>query len=88
LAIVHDNHSSGTDERTPNAVLAMAHQPAKISSLAVRSISKELLMALIEAGTKAPSFALSNQDEVTVKSDDFAGRYVLLWWYPKASTPG
>ena len=45
-------------------------------------------MALIEAGAKAPSFTLSNQDEVTVKSDDFAGRYVLLWWYPKASTPG
>ncbi len=45
-------------------------------------------MALIEAGTKAPSFTLSNQDEVTVKSDDFSGRYVLLWWYPKASTPG
>ncbi len=45
-------------------------------------------MALIEAGARAPSFALSNQDEVTVKSDDFAGRYVLLWWYPKASTPG
>ena len=45
-------------------------------------------MALIEAGAKAPSITLSNQDEVAVKSDDFAGRYVLLWWYPKASTPG
>ena len=51
-------------------------------------IAKELLMALIEAGIKAPSFTLSNQDEVTVKSADFTGRYILLWWYPKASTPG
>ena len=45
-------------------------------------------MALIDAGTQAPDFALSNQDGAVVKSDDFSGRYVLLWWYPKASTPG
>ena len=45
-------------------------------------------MSLIEAGSAAPSFALSNQDGAVVKLDDFAGRYVLLWWYPKADTPG
>lgn len=45
-------------------------------------------MALIDVGTNAPSFELSNQDGAAVKSDDFTGRYVLLWWYPKADTPG
>ena len=45
-------------------------------------------MALIDVGSKAPAFALRNQDGGTVSSDDFTGRYVLLWWYPKASTPG
>jgi len=45
-------------------------------------------MALIGAGAAAPAFALPNQDGKTVKRDDFAGRYVLLWWYPKADTPG
>ncbi len=43
---------------------------------------------LIEAGADAPLFSMPNQDGMTVSLDDFAGRYVLLWWYPKASTPG
>ncbi len=45
-------------------------------------------MSLIEAGSAALSFTLPNQDGTPVKFDDFAGRYVLLWWYPKADTPG
>ncbi len=45
-------------------------------------------MSLIEAGRAAPSFALPNQDGTPVKLNDFAGKYVLLWWHPKADTPG
>jgi peroxiredoxin Q/BCP len=45
-------------------------------------------MALIAAGVDAPDFRLPNQDGSAVKKDDFTGRYVLLWWYPKADTPG
>ena len=45
-------------------------------------------MALIETGSDAPSFELPNQDGEPVAKDDFAGRYVLMWWYPKADTPG
>lgn len=45
-------------------------------------------MALPETGAQAPAFSVSNQDGKTVSLDDFAGRYVLLWWYPKADTPG
>lgn len=45
-------------------------------------------MALIEAGATGPDFSLPNQDGKTVSKDDFTGRYVLLWWYPKADTPG
>ena len=45
-------------------------------------------MSLIEAGAPAPAFSMTNQDGMTVSLDDFADRYVLLWWYPKASTPG
>ena len=45
-------------------------------------------MALIATGADAPDFNLPNQDGKTVKKDDFVGRYVLLWWYPKADTPG
>jgi peroxiredoxin Q/BCP len=45
-------------------------------------------MTLIAAGADAPAFSLPNQDGNVVKKDDFTGRYVLLWWYPKADTPG
>ncbi len=45
-------------------------------------------MSLIQAGTAAPAFSLPSQDGTPVKLDDFAGGYVLLWWYPKADTPG
>ena len=44
--------------------------------------------SMIEAGSQAPAFAMTNQDGATVKLEDFAGKYVLLWWYPKADTPG
>jgi len=43
---------------------------------------------MIAAGEQAPAFSFTNQDGATVSLDDFSGKYVLLWWYPKADTPG
>ena len=43
---------------------------------------------LLEAGSKAPEFALSNQDGQEVKLSDFAGQKVVVYFYPKDSTPG
>lgn len=45
-------------------------------------------MALIEVGDAAPNFSMRNQADEAVTLDDFSGKYVLLWWYPKADTPG
>ena len=39
-------------------------------------------------GTKAPDFTLDDQDGKSISLSDFAGQNVLLWFYPKASTPG
>jgi len=39
-------------------------------------------------GTKAPNFTLEDQDGNSVSLSDFQGQKVLLWFYPKASTPG
>lgn len=39
-------------------------------------------------GEAAPGFSLSNQDGAQVSLSDQAGKYVLIWWYPKADTPG
>lgn len=43
---------------------------------------------MLEIGTPAPDFSIPNQDGVVVSMADQLGSYVLLWWYPKASTPG
>lgn len=43
---------------------------------------------MLAPGTSAPGFALPDQDGRMVRLADFAGRWLLLWWYPKASTPG
>jgi peroxiredoxin Q/BCP len=42
----------------------------------------------IEVGTKAPQFALPDEDENEVKLSDFAGRRVVVFFFPKADTPG
>lgn len=48
----------------------------------------EANVALIEVGAEAPAFSLANQDGTAVSLAQHAGKYVLVWWYPKADTPG
>ncbi len=43
---------------------------------------------MLTSGQKAPDFSLSDQDGRTVRLSDFRGRKVLLYFYPKADTPG
>lgn len=43
---------------------------------------------MIETGTEAPDFELLDQDGNTVKLSDLRGRRVVLYFYPKADTPG
>ncbi|MCM3881599.1 MAG: thioredoxin-dependent thiol peroxidase [Vicinamibacterales bacterium] len=45
-------------------------------------------MPLIEPGKKAPAFALKDQRGKTRKLADYAGRPVILYFYPKDDTPG
>ncbi len=42
----------------------------------------------LEPGQKAPAISLSDQDGTTVKLSAFKGRKVLVYFYPKADTPG
>ena len=45
-------------------------------------------MILLKVGDKAPDFTLPNQDENSVSLLDYKNKKVVLWFYPKASTPG
>jgi len=42
----------------------------------------------LDEGTTAPAFALRDHTGETVSLTDLTGKWVVLWWYPKASTPG
>jgi thioredoxin-dependent peroxiredoxin len=43
---------------------------------------------VIEKGEQAPDFELPDQDGRPVKLSDFRGQRVVLYFYPKADTPG
>ena len=45
-------------------------------------------MPVIEDGRKAPAFALQDQNGTTLRLKDYAGRPVVLYFYPKDDTPG
>lgn len=43
---------------------------------------------MLEVGTKAPDFALQDQDGATHRLSEYAGKKVILYFYPKDNTPG
>lgn len=43
---------------------------------------------MIEAGKKAPEFSLQGSDGKTHSLKDYAGKTVVLYFYPKDNTPG
>ena len=45
-------------------------------------------MNQLKSGDAAPAFSLKDQDGKMVKLTDFKGRKLLLYFYPKADTPG
>jgi len=45
-------------------------------------------MAKLDIGDRAPAFNLQNQQGKSVSLRDFRGRKLLVYFYPKADTPG
>lgn len=43
---------------------------------------------MLKPNSKAPAFSLPDQNGHIVKLSDFAGQWVLLYFYPKDDTPG
>tara|TARA_B100001123_G_C15225919_1_gene993138 strand:+ start:117 stop:251 length:135 start_codon:yes stop_codon:yes gene_type:complete len=43
---------------------------------------------LLKIGDKAPEFILSNQEGKNISLKNLKGQKFILWFYPKASTPG
>ena len=43
---------------------------------------------MLEIGTKAPAFELPDQNGVMHRLEDYKGKKVILYFYPKDNTPG
>ena len=43
---------------------------------------------MLSSGTPAPAFEATDHKGETIRLKDFAGKRVVLWFYPKADTPG
>ena len=43
---------------------------------------------MLDTGTQAPTFELENQDGETVSLSEFDGQRVVVYFYPRADTPG
>ena len=43
---------------------------------------------MLNPGDKAPDFVRRDHNGQTVKLADLKGKTVVLWFYPKADTPG
>jgi peroxiredoxin Q/BCP len=42
----------------------------------------------LKKGDKAPSFKILNQNNAMISLSDFKNQKILLWFFPKANTPG
>jgi peroxiredoxin Q/BCP len=43
---------------------------------------------MLNVGDVAPDFVASDHTGQTVRLRDYRGKLVLLWFYPRAGTPG
>lgn len=43
---------------------------------------------MLKVGDQLPEFESVNQDGETIKSSDFSGKKLIVFFYPKANTPG
>ena len=43
---------------------------------------------MLDIGEKAPSFTLPDGDGTEISLHNFRGKKVVLWFFPKANTPG
>ncbi len=57
-----------------------------LRTLARRLTQKQAPM--LEIGTPAPAFEAVDQDGNTLRSTELVGKRYVLWFYPKADTPG
>jgi peroxiredoxin Q/BCP len=54
----------------------------------LKFMAKIRIMIKLKVGDSAPQFSVKDQDGNVINLNDFKGKKVVLFFYPKASTPG
>ncbi len=55
---------------------------------AVRMLTKGKWKLMLKPGDQAPAFSAPDHEGNVRTLEEFRGKKVLLWFYPKADTPG
>jgi peroxiredoxin Q/BCP len=76
-----------TKKAVKKATKKVAKKATKKAVAAKPQVSAETF-PILKVGESAPSFELKNQDGQVVKLNDFKGQNVVIYFYPKAMTPG
>lgn len=64
-------------------------RPLRLNLHSIRKFKIKIKnMTTLKAGDKAPNFSGTDQDGKTHKLADYAGKKLVVFFYPKASTPG
>ncbi len=56
--------------------------------IAIIFLNFSIFGASLEVGDNAPDFSLMNQDGLLRQLDDFKGQKLVIYFFPKAKTPG
>ena len=59
-----------------------------LAALLVLVYAKSSPSAQLKLGALAPAFSLMDQNGQLRQSDEFKGRWLVLYFYPKDNTPG
>jgi peroxiredoxin Q/BCP len=70
------------------AVTTFTRTSTRNGSIFSQTVLGSTAMPLIEPGKKAPAFSLKDQNEKVHRLSEYAGRPVVLYFYPKDDTPG
>jgi peroxiredoxin Q/BCP len=80
--------SPSTPKKVPAKAAGKARKKASGKPAAKPSVQPKAASPLPAAGAKAPSFSLPRDGGSKVGLADFAGRKLVLYFYPRADTPG
>jgi cytochrome oxidase Cu insertion factor (SCO1/SenC/PrrC family) len=87
-ALLTATDSQSTSVRVVATWVAATDRSRAAVRTTVHRDNSDVSLDMLNEGQVAPDFEVTAHDGSRVKLSDFSGKYVLLWFYPAADTPG